>query len=191
MSIGSLARLGVSGGVGIVMARLVGNLYVRHVAPRVVGAGGEEWRAWLSDVLRIVVMEGAIYMVYRAIDNAKIGVPADRLAFLVGGSAETARTVIGVGMARLSPTFDRGAYGLDGMEEEGAAAYVTPEGELYTYDESVGDYVLEGLVSTDEFGELMAADEFGELMDADEFAGELGDLAPPSAYADNWGVSAY
>jgi len=170
MGVASVIRIGIAGGLGIVTSRIAGYLYNKYVAPIVLGDEGRadpsSWRAILNDVVRVVAQEIAILGIERIARKANLGSPTDRLAFAVGGTAETVRQGLGLAVNRLSPGTDRAAYGLDGNEP---SAYVGEDGRVYVLDERSGEYYLDDGDDDDGMGELVEEDTFGELVEEDDF----------------------
>ena len=156
LTIAGLVRVGASGVLGIMTARVGKNMYNRYLSASVRGNGGESWRAWLDEAMRVVAQELAVILVERTARKANIGSPADRSAFFIGGSAETARSALSSVVARLSPSTDRGRFGLDGPP----GYYDESTGRLMQLNRSTGQYELAGIVSREEFAGVMSAEQF-------------------------------
>ena len=140
-----VVRIGVAGALGSITARIAGYLYNKYAAAYVIGeanrANPSHWRAWLSDAVRIVVQEIAVIGIQHGMKKAGVGTPIDRLAYLVGGSAETARTILGIGMSRIAPTVPRAAVGLDGPD--GVNFYQEPDGRIMVWSPEHGQFLLD------------------------------------------------
>lgn len=111
-----ILRLGVAGGLGIVVSRMGGNLYRQHVSNTVRGiVGGGTVGGVLDDMLRLAAMGAATHLGHIVLQKVKIAKPAEVAAFKVGGYAEMGRQAIGqVLLKRLAPSVPLSSYGLDG-----------------------------------------------------------------------------
>lgn len=153
MSLGStmgLVRLGIFGGVGIVVARIAGGLYTKYLSSYVLGTAPPTWRQHLNEFLRLLAMSLATYGVSKALSKARFLRPADTQALLVGGLAESARQGIGVVYKAISPTGDASRYGLNGMGEA-YPPWADAQGNVYAFNASSGAYELAGVVDEEYF----------------------------------------
>lgn len=158
-----LARIGFFGGLGIVAARVGGQLYTDHISATVIGTDGAadptNWRNTLNEVVRLVAMGAFAIVLERAASKMRLQ-PMDRTAFVVGALAETSRQAVGVLVAHGSPTTDKKKYGLDG------AAWVDDDGNVFQLDSATGEYVSMGLLVDQDDTDSMG---MGEIVDAQDF----------------------
>lgn len=178
-SLGAVIRTGIFGGAGIVSARIFGALYTSYLSDTVRGDEGKadatNWRNYLDEFLRLVAMEVGPILVDRALLK-RMAKPSDRMAYLVGATAETVRQGVGVVVHAVSPSTDRKRIGLDGMYDDGSASipqgYETPDGRIFVLNDRGTGYVqvppmaLQGLAYRNDFppsgmaGPVMARDAF-------------------------------
>jgi hypothetical protein len=123
------------------------------------------WRNHLSEALRLVAMELGTIAIERALK--KLGVRADdRIAFFVGGTAETARQAVGLVLRKISPTTDAAKYGLNGLGQarplQPGEGFQDAAGRTFVLGNDGQYYQLEG---------VMEQEEFSGVMDREEFAG--------------------
>lgn len=162
MSLLGIVRMGLAGMAGLIVSRVAGRLYVTHLSDMVRGdeakADPKHWRNWLDDVMRIIVQEAGVLIVYEAAKRANLGNPTDRMAFLFAGTAETARTTIGLAVSRWSPTTDRARLGLDGPAEPIEYAVDPDNGQIYALNPHTGGWDLAGVMEADALGELIESE---------------------------------
>lgn len=145
-----IVKVGISGGLGIVAARLGGGLYDKYARQMVLGDGSNV-RSAISDVARIAAMAAVPILAEKyVVRHVKM---LDSKAFLFGGLAEAGRNLVGVGVRRFVPSIDRHTWGLDGLTTERSFDGL-PAGELAAMG-------LNGLVDEGDFSGMVAEDAFG------------------------------
>lgn len=159
-----LVRLGLFGGVGIVVARIAGSLYTQYVAPTVVGTDSTQtWRQYASEFLRLLTMGVASWGVSRALSRVGNMVrPQDAQALMIGGLAETGRQAIGV-LYKSTGGTSAATYGLDGRGYP--QAFQDSNGQVYQFNPQRGGYELAGVVPASAFAGM------GGVVPASAFAG--------------------
>lgn len=113
---------------GILVAKVLSNLWKQYVSPMVRGSGLADWRAWLDDVLRLVAMEAGVWGLSKVLTRYLKMEKAGQIV-LYAGTGETVRQAIGALVRNLSPGTDRASIGLDGPG--GGLVSKDPDGVVY------------------------------------------------------------
>jgi hypothetical protein len=158
--IGFYLKVGAFGMAGILFVRVAKNFYVKHLEETVLGAEGKadpkSWRAIANDFLKHVFMAAGVIALER-FALRRFAANESRLAFVVGGLAETVRNGTAVALERISPTTDRARFGLDGSQnaviQDGAGAVwvLAQDGHYYKYE----DLEMAGLMDPDDLQGLI------------------------------------
>jgi hypothetical protein len=154
-------KIGAFGMGGILIVRILKNVYVKHLQDTVLGDEGKadpkSWRAIANDFLKHVFMAVGVVAIER-FGMRRLGLSSEnRLAFVVGGLAETVRNVAATALERIDPTVDRARWGLDGSQnpviQDGAGTiYVlAQDGHYYKYE----DLEMRGLMDRNDLQGLI------------------------------------
>lgn len=171
---GTIFRMALFGGAGVMLARVAGTFYSRNIAKHVLGdAAGDpkSWRQIANEGMRLAFMAAATIAAERALRSvpARLVTPTDRQVFLAAGVAEAGRQAIGITLQRLKPGFDRGRVGLDGPGD--ADGILDANGNVWL-DRGDGRYqLLSGVEDSESFAGVEDADSFAGIESAEAFAG--------------------